>query len=128
MKQSRNPETIHPPVGRYVHQIEVSGESRMLFMAGQVGKGLDGSVPADPVDQLDVALQNVLHNLAAADFQVSDLVKITTYVVGEIDAARRREVLERRLGDHVSTSTLVFVPKLAAPEYLVEIDAWAVRA
>jgi 2-iminobutanoate/2-iminopropanoate deaminase len=128
MKQSRNPETIHPPVGRYVHQIEVSGESRMLFMAGQVGKELDGTVPADPVDQLDVALQNVLNNLAAADFEVSDLVKITTYVVGEIDAARRREVLERRLGDHVSTSTLVFVAKLAAPEYVVEIDAWAVRA
>jgi 2-iminobutanoate/2-iminopropanoate deaminase len=128
MKQARNPETIHPPVGRYVHQIEVSGESRMLFMAGQVGKELDGSVPADPVDQLDVALQNVLRNLAAADFEVTDLVKITTYVVGEIDATRRRAVIERLLGDHVSTSTLVFVPSLAAPEYKVEIDAWAIRA
>lgn len=128
MKQPRNPETIHPPVGRYVHQIEISGESRMLFMAGQVGKELDGSVPADPVDQLDVALQNVLRNMAAADFEVTDLVKLTTYVVGEMDPARRRGVLERLLGDHVSTSTLVFVPKLAAPEYLVEIDAWAVRA
>jgi 2-iminobutanoate/2-iminopropanoate deaminase len=128
MKQSRNPETIHPPVGRYVHQIEVSGEGRMLFMSGQVGKELDGSVPADPVDQLDISLQNVLRNLAAADFEVTDLVKITTYVVGDIDPARRREVIERRLGEHVSTSTLVFVPKLAAAEYLVEVDAWAVRA
>ena len=128
MKQPRNPESIHPPVGRYVHQIEVSGESRMLFMAGQVGKELDGSVPADPVDQLDVALQNVLRNLAAADFEVTDLVKITTYVVGEIDAARRRAVIERLLGDHVSTSTLVFVAALASAEYKVEIDAWAVRA
>ena len=128
MKQARNPDTIHAPVGRYVHQIEVSGESRMLFMAGQVGKQLDGSVPPDPVDQLDVALRNVLNNLAAAGFEVSDLVKITTYVVGEIDGARRREVIERHLGDHIATSTLVFVSKLAAPEYLVEIDAWAVRA
>lgn len=128
MKQSRNPETVHPPVGRYVHQIEVSGESRMLFMAGQVGKELDGTVPADPVDQLDIALQNVLRNIAAAGFEVRDLVKITTYVVGDMDPARRREVLERLLGDHVSTSTLIFVPRLAAPEFLVEIDAWAVRA
>jgi 2-iminobutanoate/2-iminopropanoate deaminase len=128
MKQARNPETIHPPVGRYVHQIEVSGESRMLFLSGQVGKELAGSVPPDPVDQLDVALQNVLQNLAAADFEVTDLVKITTYVVGEMDPARRRAVIERLLGDHVTTSTLVFVPSLAAPEYKVEIDAWAVRA
>ena len=100
----------------------------MLFLAGQVGMELDGRVPPDPVDQLDVALQNVLRNLAAADFQVTDLVKTTTYVVGDIDPARRRAVIERLLGDHVSTSTLVFVPKLAAPEYLVEVDAWAVRA
>lgn len=128
MKQPRNPDTIHPPVGRYVHQIEVSGESRMLFMAGQVGKELDGTVPSDPVDQLDLALQNVLRNLEAAEFEVTDLVKITTYVVGELDAARRRAVIERLLGDHVSTSTLVFVQRLAAPAYLVEVDAWAVRA
>ena len=51
MKQSRNPETIHAPVGRYVHQIEVSGEGRMLFLSGQVGMRPDGSVPEDPVDQ-----------------------------------------------------------------------------
>ena len=128
MKQSRNPETVHAPVGRYVHQVEVSGESRMLFLSGQVGKELDGSVPADPVDQLDVALQNVLRNLEAAEFEVTDLVKITTYVVGEMDAARRRAVLDRLLGDHISTSTLVYVPKLAAPEFLVAVDAWAIRA
>ncbi len=128
MKQSRNPESIHAPVGRYVHQIEVSGESRMLFLSGQVGKRPDGTVPSDPVEQLAVALENVLANLEAAGFETSDLVKITTYVVGEMDAAGRRAELERLLGDHVTTSTLIFVPKLAAPEYLVEIDGWAVRS
>jgi enamine deaminase RidA (YjgF/YER057c/UK114 family) len=128
MKQPRNPDTIHPPVGRYVHQIEVSGESRMLFMAGQVGKRLDGSIPEDPVEQLAIALENVLANMAAAGFETTDLVKVTTYVVGDMDPARRRAEIERLLGDHIATSTLIFVPKLAAPEFLVEVDAWAVRA
>ena len=127
MKTPRNPETIHAPVGRYVHQIEVSDESRILFLSGQVGMAADGSVPEDPVSQLGVALQNVLANLEAAGFEIADLVKLTTYVVGEIDPAGRRAVLERQLGAHITTSTLVIVAALASPQYKVEVDAWAIR-
>jgi enamine deaminase RidA (YjgF/YER057c/UK114 family) len=129
MQQSRNPESIHAPVGRYVHQIELDSLSKLLFIAGQVGMRLDGSVPDDAVDQLAVALENVLKNLEAAGLQPSDLVKITTYVVAgaELDAGRRRSEMERLLGDHVPTSTLVFVAGLASPQYKVEIDGWAAR-
>jgi enamine deaminase RidA (YjgF/YER057c/UK114 family) len=127
VKQARNPDTVHAPVGRYVHQIEVSGESRLLFISGQVGKDIEGNVPDDAAAQLEVALRNVLLNLEAARFEPTDLVKIVTYVVGEIDPLSRREVLSRLLGDHVTTSTLLFISALAAPEYKVEIDAWAVR-
>jgi enamine deaminase RidA (YjgF/YER057c/UK114 family) len=128
MKQARNPESIHAPLGRYVHQIEVSGESRMLFLAGQVGIAPDGTVPADPVEQLGVALENVVRNLEAAGFEPADLVKLTTYVVGSIDAAGRRAQLDRVLGPHVTTSTLVYVAALASPDYKVEVEAWATRA
>jgi enamine deaminase RidA (YjgF/YER057c/UK114 family) len=128
MKQARNPDAIHPPVGRYVHQIEVSGESRMLFIAGQVGKDRDGNVPADALAQLGLALANVLANLDAAGFETADLVKIVTYVVGPMDPAARRAVMDRLLGDHWPTSTLLYIAGLASPEYKVEIDAWAVRA
>jgi 2-iminobutanoate/2-iminopropanoate deaminase len=127
MKQARNPATVHAPLGRYVHQIEVSGESRMLFLAGQVGVAQDGTVPADPIEQLGVALDNIVRNLEAAGFEPTDLVKLTTYVVGEMDAAGRRAQLDRVLGPHVTTSTLVFVAALASPEYKVEVDAWAMR-
>lgn len=127
MKQPRNPESIHAPLGRYVHQIEVSGESRMLFLSGQLGIEPDGSLSDDPVAQLGVALENILRNLEAAGFEPTDLVKMTTYVVGEMDPAGRRAELDRLLGDHVPTSTLVFVAGLARPEYKVEVDAWAVR-
>src|SRR5262245_32905102 len=107
MKQPRNPETVHAPLGRYVHQIEVSGESRMLFLAGQVGIEPDGTVPADPVAQLRVALDNVMRNIEAAGFEATDVVKLTTYVVGAMDAAGRRAELDRVFGAHVTTSTLV---------------------
>jgi len=127
MQQPRNPDTIHAPSGRYVHQIEVTGASRLLFLSGQVGIRPDGSVPDDPVEQLAAALENVLRNLEAAGMDAGDLVKVTTYAVGELDLAGRRAVLERVLGDRITTSTLVFVAALAGPQYKVEVDAWAVR-
>jgi 2-iminobutanoate/2-iminopropanoate deaminase len=127
MKQTRNPDSIHAPLGRYVHQIEVTGESRILFLAGQIGMAPDGTVPTDPVEQLGLALENVMRNLEAAGFEPSDLVKVTTYVVGEMDAAGRRAQLDRVLGSHVPTSTLVYVAALASPDYKVEVDAWATR-
>ena len=127
MKTARNPDSIHAPLGRYVHQIEVSGESRILFLSGQLGAQPDGSIPEDAVGQLGVALENILRNLEAAGFEPSDLVKITTYAVGELDPAGRRAVMDRLLGPHVTTSTLVFVAGLAAPQYKVEVDAWAIR-
>jgi 2-iminobutanoate/2-iminopropanoate deaminase len=94
MHTARNPETIQAPIGRYVHQIEVSNPSRLLFISGQVGNRPDGSVPADPVEQLEVALQNVLANLEAAGMGMESLVKLTTYVVG----ATRLQGRDRRLG------------------------------
>jgi 2-iminobutanoate/2-iminopropanoate deaminase len=128
MKQPRNPDSTHAPVGRYVHQIEVTGESRVLFLSGQVGMRPDGSVPDDAVEQLGVALENVMANLQAAGFEPTDLVKLTTYVVGEMDPAGRRGQLDRLLGAHITTSTLIFVAALAGPQYKVEVDAWATRA
>jgi enamine deaminase RidA (YjgF/YER057c/UK114 family) len=88
----------------------------------------DGSVPDDAVEQLGVALENVMANLQAAGFEPTDLVKLTTYVVGEMDPAGRRGQLDRLLGAHVTTSTLIFVAALAGPQYKVEVDAWATRA
>ena len=129
MKTTRNPETIHAPVGRYVHQLEVENPSKLLFISGQVGMRPDGSVPEDPVDQLEVALENVVRNLEAAGLETGDLVKATTYVVSgaSMDLARRRAILERIFGEHIATSTLVYVAGLASPEYTVEVDAWAAR-
>ena len=128
MKTARNPESIHAPLGRYVHHIEASAESRLLFISGQIGAEPDGTVPEDAVAQFRVALENVMRNLEAAGFEASDLVKLTTYVVGELDPAGRRAELDRLLGDHFTTSTLVMVAALASPQYKVEIDAWAIRA
>lgn len=125
MKTFRNPQDVHPPLAAYTHQIEISGEERLLALAGQVGMSADGTIPGDAVDQLELALENVRRNLDAAGMDVRDVVKVTIYVVGEMDADARRRVLAAKLGDHRPCMTLLFVSSLAAPALKVELDAWA---
>lgn len=125
MSTARNPDSIPAPAGRYVHQIEVSNPSRILFISGQIGIRADGSVPEDPVEQMDIALGYVMRNLEAAGLGAEALTKLTTYAVGELDPAGRRAVLDKHLGAHITCSTLVFVAALARPEFKVEVDAWA---
>jgi enamine deaminase RidA (YjgF/YER057c/UK114 family) len=84
-------------------------------------------VPEDPLEQIDVAFENIFHNLRAADMDVTDLIKITYYLVGEIDTAKRRELIHSKLQGHKPCSTLLYVAGLASPLYKVEIDAWASR-
>ncbi len=128
MKEFRNPQDVHQPVGSYSHQIEIQGSERLLVIAGQVGMQEDGTVPGDPIEQIEVALENILRNLRAANMDVKDIVKLNYYLVGEIDTARRREVITAKLQGHQPCSTLVYVTALASPVFRAEIEAWASRA
>ena len=128
MKEYRNPPNVHPPIAAYTHQVEISGPERLLILSGQIGRKEDGTVPDDPIEQLDIALENIFRNLRAANMGIQDIVKITLYVVGEMDAPRRRELIASRLQGHKPCMTLLFVAALASPIYKVEIEAWASSA
>ncbi len=125
--QCRNPAGVHAPVAAYSHQIEVSPGARWLVLSGQIGLRLDGVPPSDPVEQIELALDNVRRNLEAAGMGVGDLVKLTFYLVGDIEADRRRQVLTAFFGAHRPCMTLLYVSALASPALKVEIDAWAAR-
>ena len=128
MKELRNPQDVHQPVGSYSHQVEIKGNERLLVISGQVGMKQDGTVPDDPYEQIDIAFENIFRNLRAANMDVKDLIKLTYYLVGEMDTAKRREVVLSKLQGHQPCSTLLYVAALASPVYRVEIDAWASRA
>lgn len=128
MKEFRNPQDVHQPLGGYSHQIEVTGNERMLVLSGQVGMREDGTVPEDPLEQIDVAMENIFRNLRAADMDVMDIIKLTYYLVGEIDTIKRRELVASKLQGHKPCSTLLYVAALATPKIRVEIDAWASKA
>lgn len=127
MKKSRNPETVHKPVAPYVHQIEVTGPNKWLTLSGQLGMEIDGMVPDDPLEQLQLALDNIRRNLKAANMNVEDLTKIVFYLVGDFNAKKRRKIIGDFLGEHLPCTTMIYVVALAAPVFKVEIDACACK-
>ena len=128
MKEFRNPQDVHQPLGAYSHQVEITGNERMLVLSGQVGMREDGTVPDDPLEQMDIAFENIFRNLRAANMDVKDIIKLTYYLVGEFDTTKRRELVVSKLQGHKPCSTLLFVAGLASPIYKVEIEAWASNA
>ena len=125
MKKFRNPENIHGPVADYTHQVEISGQTRWLVMSGQIGKDNNEPIPEDPIEQIEIAMENIVKNLHAANMEVNDLVKIVFYLVGNIDNSKRVEAVSKVLKDHKPCMTLLYVASLANPSLKVEIDAWA---
>jgi enamine deaminase RidA (YjgF/YER057c/UK114 family) len=125
MKQYRNPHDVHPPVAFYSHQVEVSGPMRWLTLSGQIGQNADGTMPDAPIEQLDLAFENVARNLAAAQMTMGDVVKLTIYLVGDFEMQARRAIIVKHLGEHRPCVTMLVIAGLFDPKCRVEIDAWA---
>lgn len=125
MKTRRNPTSVHEPLGPYVHQVESVGEGRLLAVAGQIGMTPDGNVPQAPGEQLEIALENVLANLSAAQMSPPDIIKLTIFLTEEIPPDERRRLLTAALGDAVPAMTLVYVAALAAPMLKAEVEVFA---
>jgi enamine deaminase RidA (YjgF/YER057c/UK114 family) len=113
----------------YSHVIAATG-SRTVFIAGQMSDDLDGNLvfPGDLAAQARQVFTNLGRALSAAKARPDQVAKITIYVVGH-----RREYLPvieaarvELFGDHKPTDTLLGVETLAAPGYLIEVDAIAV--
>jgi enamine deaminase RidA (YjgF/YER057c/UK114 family) len=127
MKIHRNPADVAPPMAAYTHQVEVRQPARWLMMSGQLGTREDGTVPDNPIDQLDAAFENVIRNLHAAQMTLDDLVKLTIYLVGDFDVQKRRAVIRKHLKEPWPCVTMLFIAGLADPVYKVEIEAWAAQ-
>jgi len=125
-----NPRAVAPPVGAYSHVAVVPEGGELIAIAGQVGLTLDGSLASTPEAQFEQALSNVLRIVESQGGSSQDIVKLTMYVVqGErgLNYDRLHAIRAALLGDAKPASTLVYVSGLARPEYLVEVEAWAVR-
>jgi 2-iminobutanoate/2-iminopropanoate deaminase len=122
----QNPPTIHAPRG-YSHVVEASAPGRTIYIAGQVGVAPDGKIAADFRGQVAQCFENLKAALAAAGAGFEHVVKTTNYFIDIGQITIFREVRDRYIDTKAPpASTAVQVAKLAAPEFLFEIEAIAV--
>jgi 2-iminobutanoate/2-iminopropanoate deaminase len=123
-----NPSTIADPAGTYSHGVEVPPNARWLYIAGQVGMRKDGTVPPTVEEQTEIAWQNIVAILADAGMQVTDLVKITQFLVTLEDFQKYAATRSKFLGTHRPASTGLVVKSLVRANWLVEVEAVAAKA
>jgi enamine deaminase RidA (YjgF/YER057c/UK114 family) len=123
-----SPPTMEKPPG-YSHIVEIKGDARIVFFAGQLGVDTTGAFAGAPGDfraQAVQAFENLKKALDAAGAGFEHLVKINNYLVEiERNMATFREVRDRYLVKPPPASTTIGVPALARPGGLFEIEAVA---
>jgi enamine deaminase RidA (YjgF/YER057c/UK114 family) len=107
----------------YSHVVTVATPGKMIYVAGQLGRGADGNiVPGGMRAQLEQTFKNLEACLKAAGATWADVVKTNTFVTDYAAFSACRDVRMRYFGVAVPTSTTIQISGLAQPEAMVEIE------
>lgn len=100
-----------------------------IYIAGQTPRDRDGNTvgKGDMRAQILQVVANLKAALAAAGATLDDVVKTTTYVTDCDEFFRHSDLRTSLFGKTPPTSTTLEVKRLANPDFLVEIEAIAVK-
>ncbi|MCI0680672.1 MAG: RidA family protein [Gemmataceae bacterium] len=124
-----NPPALCPTFG-WTHVVAAAG-GKTIYISGQVSVNERGEVvgKGDLRTQVEQTFENLKHALAAAGATFRDVVKSNLYVVGlkPEHIPIIREVRGRYFNmQQPPASTLVGVPALVHPDWLIEVELIAV--
>jgi len=99
-----------------------------VFLRGQVGQDLKGRMVGvgDPAAQAEQAMANVKTLLKEQGAKLEDICKITVYITDRAYREPVYRVVGKWLKGVFPVSTGLIVQGLARPEWVMEIDVWAV--
>ena len=121
----------HPVLGstkvfetfQYSPAVTASG---LVFIAGQIGLRPDGTIPADPKEQIQLAFERLGAILKSLDLDFTRVVELVSYHVDlSAQLADFRAVKEQYIKSDFPAWTILGVASLARPELVVEIKAIA---
>jgi 2-iminobutanoate/2-iminopropanoate deaminase len=110
------------------HGTEVPPNARILFCNGQVGARPDGTVPEEPLEQIEVIFERIRIILAASNMTFEDVVKFTVYVTDKSILDNYFSMRVRFMGDHNPPATLLVVKEFPRSGVEVEIETIAAKA
>lgn len=122
-----NPPAVVKPASNYAQAMHHKLGGERLVISGQLGLQPDGTLETGMEKQMERAWMNVFAIMQAAGFAKTDLVKAVVYVTQPGQTALYRAVRDRMLEGHTCANTYLQIAGLAAPEFLVEIEAEAVK-
>ncbi|MEM7208944.1 MAG: RidA family protein [Pseudomonadota bacterium] len=112
------------PYGNYAQCLRISEFSELAFVSGQGPERLDGTVPTSFRQQADLVWLNIDAQLRAAGMTRRNIVRATTYLRSQSDAAENRAARDAFLGEQKVAMTLVFCD-LFVESWMIEIDVIA---
>jgi enamine deaminase RidA (YjgF/YER057c/UK114 family) len=105
-----------------------AGGCRQIFIAGQTPRDRNGQCVGlgNMRAQIEQVGENIKAALEAAGATLADIVKTTTYVTDMDEYFKHQDMRMRYFSDALPTSTTVQVSRLSRPEFMVEIEAFAI--
>lgn len=127
------PASFGPSRGPYSPGVLVAAPTRVLYTAGQTPTDADGNiVGVDFETQARRVFENLGVVLEEAGMSFSNVVKFTNYLINPEDMSALRVVRTELWAEYfpdgaLPADTLLFVSRLARPDFLVEIEAVAME-
>jgi len=114
------------PVANYKMGTRMEG-GRLLYISGQVAWDAGGNLvgKGDVRAQARQTFENLRHVLRAAGGDLTDLMKITTYITKIEDFPAVAEARSEVFRGELPASTLIVVRSLFNPDFLIEVEGVA---
>ena len=122
-----NPDNVVKPASNYAQGVVHGVAAERIVISGQLGLRPDGTLEDGIEAQMDRAWSNVFVVMAAGGFDKKHLLRATIYVTLPGQVAVYRKIRDKWLAGHLCANTYIEISALAAPEFLVEIEAEAIK-
>lgn len=120
-----NPAGLFPQYRNYSHAVEVSGDSRILFISGLNGYLKDGTtIPESFVEQGEVIWRHIGTILESAGMNYDNIISLRTYLASPEYDEPNVQLRMKYMGDNEPTLTVICC-QLLDPKWKLEIEAVA---